>query len=305
MLPFKLVYSDGYDLNLGDHVFPSQKYRMIRDRLLGEGVAGPEDLLEPAPADDQDILLVHEPGYVGRLKNGTLSYQEILRMEIPYSKKLVEAVWLATGGSILAARRALADGVSFNLAGGFHHAFPGHGEGFCAIHDVAVALRRLLADGAMERALVIDCDVHHGNGTAAIFAGDSGVFTISLHQANNYPLDKPPGDVDVNLADGATDAEYLAQLERHYLPALERFRPQLVFYLAGADPYCQDQLGGLSLTLEGLERRDELVIGAARQAGAAVAVAPAGGYARDVNDTVRIHCNTVRAAARAARQEAS
>jgi len=296
VLGFRLVYSDGYDLDLGAHVFPSQKYRLIRDLLLAEGAAGPEDFLAPDPATDADILLVHEPGYVGRLKAGTLSYQEIVQMEIPYSRKMVEAAWLATGGTILAARRALQDGLAVNLGGGFHHAFPGHGEGFCAVNDVAVALRRLLADGAIERALVIDCDVHHGNGTAAIFAGDRRVFTISLHQHNNYPAEKPPSDIDVHLADGTADSEYLVALSAKYIPAVERERPQLVVYLAGADPYCQDQLGGLGLTIEGLQRRDELVIASARRAGAAVAVVLAGGYARDTADTVRIHCNTVAAA---------
>jgi acetoin utilization deacetylase AcuC-like enzyme len=296
MLPFKLVYSPRYDLNLGEHIFPTQKYRLVRERLLAEQVAEPEDFLEPAPASDEDILLVHEPGWVTRLKTGTLSYQEILRMEIPYSRQMVEAVWVATGGSILAARRALADGVGLNLGGGFHHAFPGHGEGFCAVHDVAVAVRRLLADGRIERALVIDCDVHHGNGTAAIFAGDPAVFTISIHQFNNYPSEKPPSTVDIHLEDRTSDADYLRLLEQRYVPALGLFQPQLVFFLAGADPFYQDQLGGLSLTLDGLQARDRLVMEAARRQGAAVAVVLAGGYALDVNDTVRIHCNTVRAA---------
>jgi acetoin utilization deacetylase AcuC-like enzyme len=296
MLPFKIIYSQGYDLNLGAHVFPSQKYRLIYERLLKEEIAGPEDILAPEPAADEDILLVHDPDYVRRLKTGTLSYQEILRMEIPYSRKMVEAVWLATGGTILAGRRALSDGVAINLTGGFHHAFPGHGEGFCAIHDVAVAARRLLADGMIRRAMIIDCDVHQGNGTAAIFAGDDRVFTISVHQHNNYPAEKPPSDIDVHLPDRTGDAEYLAALSARCVPALERVKPRLVFYVAGADPYYQDQLGGLALTLDGLKRRDELVLSAARKAGAGVAVTLAGGYAINVTDTVTIHCNTVLAA---------
>ncbi len=293
MLPFKLAYSHGYDLNLGAHVFPSQKYRLVRDQLLEQGVAGPEDLLEPAPASDADVLLVHEPGYVRRLKSGTLSYEEILQMEIPYSRRMVEAVWLATGGTILAGRKALDDGAAFNLSGGFHHAFPGHGEGFCVIHDVAVAIRRLLADRSIERALVIDCDVHHGNGTAAIFAGDPAVFTISIHQYNNYPCEKPPSNIDIHLDDRTGDADYLLALSARYVPALHAFRPQLVFYIAGADPYYQDQLGGLSLTLEGLKRRDRLVMESARGVGAGVAVTLAGGYAANTSDTVTIHANTV------------
>ena len=296
MLPFKLVYSSRYDLNLGDHVFPTKKYRLVRERLLQEGRIAPEDVLEPSPATDEDILLVHEPGYVHRLKTGTLRYQEILRMEIPYSRQMVEAVWLAAGGSLLAARRAMTDGMGINLGGGFHHAFPGHGEGFCAIHDVAVAIRRLQADGAIERAMVVDCDVHHGNGTAAVFQGDPSVFTISIHQFDNYPSEKPPSDIDIHLEDGAGDAGYLEALSPRYAAAVEKFRPQLVFYLAGADPYYRDQLGGLSLTLDGLKRRDLLVMETARKACAAVAVVLAGGYARDVNDTVTIHANTVMAA---------
>ena len=296
MLPFKLVYSDRYDLNIGQHVFPSQKFHLIRDRLFEEGIAGPEDILEPAAATDEDIMLVHDPGYVRRLRTGTLSYHEIVQMEIPYSQRMVEAVWLATGGSILAARRALTDRVCFNLTGGFHHAFPEHGEGFCAIHDFGVAIRRLIADGAIERALVIDCDVHHGNGTAAIFHQDPAVLTISIHQYNNDPSEKPPSDIDIHLEDGTDDSHYLAALSERYEPAIERFKPQLVFYVAGADPYCHDQLGGLSLTLDGLKDRDGLVIETALRAGAAVAVVLAGGYASNVNDTVTINCNTVLAA---------
>ena len=296
MLPFKLVYSPRYDLNLGPHVFPAQKYRLIQERLLREAIAAPEDILEPTPATDEDVLRVHEAGYVQRLKTGTLRYEEIVQMEIPYSRKMVEAVWLAAGGSAMAGRLAVADGIAFNLGGGFHHAFPDHGEGFCVIHDVAIAIRKLQAEGVIERALVIDGDVHHGNGTAAIFAGDPSVFTISVHQYHNYPAEKPPSDIDIHLEDGTGDAEYLVALSAQYPPALEKFRPQLVFYVAGADPYYKDQLGGLGLTMEGLKRRDRLVFEAARRAGAAVAVTLAGGYAVEVEDTVSIHVNTVVAA---------
>src|SRR6202158_6155863 len=187
MLPFKLVYHPGYDLNFGAHVFPSRKYRLIHDHLLDDGFAEPMDFVQPAAASDEDVLRVHESGWVQRLKNGTLTPQEILRLEIPYSKQMMDAFWLATGGTILAARNSLADHLGFNLGGGFHHAFPAHGEGFCAINDVAVAIRVLQKEGAIVKAMVIDCDVHHGNGTAAIFAPDPTVFTLSLHQLNNYP----------------------------------------------------------------------------------------------------------------------
>lgn len=300
MLPFKLVYSDGYDLNLGAHVFPSKKYRLVRDLLLSEGVAAPENFLTPKPATDEDILRVHTAEYVEKLKTGSLSYLEILRMEVPYSPELIHACWLAAGGSILAAQRALADGCAGNIGGGFHHAYPDHGEGFCVIHDVAVAVRHLQSTRAIEGAMIVDTDVHHGNGTAAIFKGDSSVFTLSIHQENNYPYPKPPSTIDVNLPDGIGDEEYLALLEKHLHEAFHNFSPQLLFYVAGADPYREDQLGGLALTMEGLARRDALVFDYARRHRVPVAITLAGGYARRVADTVRIHVNTFLAARDAA-----
>ena len=323
MLPFKLVYSDAYYLPIGVHVFPAEKYRRIRDRLLEEGVAGTKDFLEPEPATDQDILLVHTPEYVHKLKTGTLSPREQMELEIPYSQELVDAFWLAAGGSILAARQALADGIAISIGGGFHHAFPDHGEGFCMIHDVAVAIRRMQRDGKIRTAMTVDCDVHQGNGTAAIFsakhaqgnplpsasgspvatqgprrknpnAGD--VFTISLHQHNNYPLWKPPSSIDIDLPDGIGDDDYLAWLDNALSSGLRQFEPDLICYIAGADPYREDQLGGLALTIEGLKQRDELVFRVARARDIPVMVTFAGGYARHVEDTVTIHCNTVIAA---------
>jgi len=296
MLPFKLVYHEGYDLRLGAHVFQSQKFRMVRDALLAEGIAGPGDFLSPEPATDEDILRVHTPDWVDKLKHDKLSIAERVRLEIPYSQAVVRGFWLAAGGSILAARCAVRDGFGFNIGGGFHHAFPGHGEGFCMIHDVAVAIRRLQADGALQRVLVVDTDVHQGNGTAAIFARDESVFTLSLHQENNYPEPKPPSDLDVNLADGVGDEQYLELLDRALAEAFRRFSPQMLFYIGGADPYREDQLGGLALTMRGLQERDALVFADARLRGLPVAVAYAGGYARNVEDTVRIHVNTVIAA---------
>ncbi|MGE5645361.1 MAG: histone deacetylase [Acidobacteriota bacterium] len=296
MLPFKLVYHPGYDLNLGDHVFPSQKYSMLRERLLNQRLAAAEDFVEPEPAPDEDILAVHDREWLDRLRHGTLTYYDILKLEIPYSHKMVRAFWLAAGGTTLAARLALESGVGFNIGGGFHHAFPGHGEGFCAIHDVAVAIRRMQRDGLIRRALVVDCDVHQGNGTAAIFARDPDVFTISIHQLNNYPAEKPPSDIDIDLADETGDEEYVERLRRAYAPAVASFKPELVMYVAGADPYYQDQLGGLSLTFEGLKARDRMVLSGALMHRTPVAVALAGGYAVDVRDTVTIHANTVVAA---------
>ncbi|MGO9255394.1 MAG: histone deacetylase [Bryobacteraceae bacterium] len=292
MLPFRMVYSERYDLQLGEHVFPSKKYKWLHDRMVRTRFAAPADFVEPEPAADEDILLVHEAGWVTKLRTGTLSYQEILQLEIPYSRGMVEAFWLAAGGTILAAREALKTGLGFNLGGGFHHAFPGHGEGFCAINDIAVAVRRAQRDGAIQRAMVVDCDVHHGNGTAAIFAHDLSVFTLSIHQFNNYPAEKPPSSLDIHLADGIGDAEYLHRLANGYRAALAMFKPQLVLYVAGADPFYEDQLGGLSLTFDGLKERDHLVIRGALAHDIPVAIVLAGGYAQSVEDTVTIHANT-------------
>src|SRR6266550_6314383 len=324
MLPFKLVYSDDYYLPVGTHVFPAEKYRRVRDRLLELGVAGTGDLVTPSIASDQDILLVHTPEYVQKLKTSTLSRREEMELEIPYSLELVRAFWLAAGGSILAAEHALKDGVAVNIGGGFHHAFPGHGEGFCMIHDVAVAIRRMQLDGKIRTAMTVDCDVHHGNGTAAIFAGvrvpsdplpsvggttltasrpaklrnahAGDVFTISLHQENNYPAWKPPSSIDVDLPDEIGDDDYLAWLDNALSSGLRQFEPELVCYIAGADPYREDQLGGLNLSIDGLKKRDELVFRVARARDIPVMMTYAGGYARKVDDTVTIHCNTVLAA---------
>ncbi len=347
-LPFKLVYSDDYYLPIGAHVFPAQKYRLIHKRLLESGIAAAEDFAAPSPARDEDILLVHTREYVSKLKHGTLSAQEEMQMEVPYSPELVKAFWLAAGGSILAADLALRDRLACNIGGGFHHAFPDHGEGFCVIHDVAVAIKRMHQEGKLSRAMTVDCDVHDGNGTAAIFppqgrtrigqplpsAGGSQreilaqnksgtgdpqnvnskniisknvdsksadqknleVFTISLHQAHNYPAYKPPSSIDVNLPDGTNDDEYLGWLDQSLSSAFRNFEPELLCYIAGADPYREDQLGGLSLTIEGLKKRDELVLRVARERNVPVMITYAGGYARNVEDTVTIHCNTIAAA---------
>ena len=292
----KFIYSDEYDLHLGNHVFPSIKYRLIKEKLLRDGIAKPEEIVAPSAASEDDIALVHDRDYIRKLQTGKLSYVEILRMEIPYSPELVRAVWLSAGGSILAGRTALGEGTCANIGGGFHHAYPDHGEGFCVLHDVAIAIRALQKDKTIERAMTVDVDVHHGNGTAAIFAGDPSVFTLSIHQANNYPYPKPPSSLDIHLADGAGDDEYLHELGRGLDQALSMFQPELIMYVAGADPYREDQLGGLKLTLEGLEKRDRQVFEKARAKKIPVAVTLAGGYARKVEDTVAIHANTIRIA---------
>src|SRR6267378_989690 len=296
MLPFKVVYNDKYDLNLGPHVFPSQKFRLIAEALLAEKISSPEDFLRPAAASDEDILRVHTPDWVRKLRTGSLTASDVMLLEVPYSQELVDAVWLAAGGSILAAQCALRDGFGANLSGGFHHAYPDHGEGFCAIHDVAVAMRRLQADGAIRKAIVVDTDVHHGNGTAAIFHGDPSVFTISIHQLNNYPGHKPPSSIDLNMADRVDDEEYLGALLPAVQKSLDEFRPEILFYVGGADQFSEDQLGGLSLTKKGLMERDRRVFEEARGRGIPVVTTLAGGYARRVEDTVRIHVNTILAA---------
>ena len=296
MLPFRLVYHERYDLNLGPHVFPSQKFRLIYEMLLREEIAAEQDFLRPNPATDEDIQRVHTADWVRKLKTGTLTASEVMLLEVPYSPELVEAVWLAAGGTILAGQSALRDGFGANLSGGFHHAYPGHGEGFCAIHDVAVAIRKLQADGAAKKAMVVDTDVHHGNGTAAIFRNDPLVFTISIHQENNYPAHKPPSSIDLNMADRVDDDEYLGALIPAVQKALDEFQPEILFYVGGADPYCEDQLGGLALTKGGLKQRDRQVFEEARRRKIPVATTLAGGYARRVEDTVRIHVNTILAA---------
>jgi acetoin utilization deacetylase AcuC-like enzyme len=223
-----------------------------------------------------------------------------MKLEVPYSPELAEAVWLAAGGTILAGQLALRAGFASNLSGGFHHAYSSHGEGFCAINDVAVAIRRLQSDNAIKKAIVVDTDVHHGNGTAHIFRDDDSVFTLSIHQENNYPGHKPPSNLDLPLDDGIEDDEYLSTL----LPAVEKslddFRPDILFYVGGADPFCEDQLGGLRLTKSGLKARDKGVFQLARIRNIPVATTLAGGYARHVEDTIRIHANTILAASEVA-----
>jgi len=301
----KLVYSDQYDLNLGNHVFPSIKYRLIKEMLLRDQIASPADFVEPRAASADDIALVHHREYIRKLQTGKLSYVEILRLEIPYSPELVRAVWLSAGGSILTGQLALRDGAAVNVGGGFHHAYPDHGEGFCVLNDFAIGIRRLQKDKAIERAMTVDCDVHQGNGTAAIFGGDHTVYTLSIHQENNYPYPKPPSTLDINLRDGVEDEEYLNELGKGLDQALADFQPDLIYYVAGADPYRDDQLGGLKLSVAGLEQRDRLVFEKAGAKKIPVAVTLAGGYARHVEDTVRIHANTARVAKEFARANPS
>lgn len=323
-LPLRLVYSDKARLPIGDHIFHGNKYRATLERLLASGAYAKDDVLEPSACRDADVLLAHTRLWVDKLQSGTLSTREELELEVPYTRDLVDAFWVQAGGSILAARTALRNNCCVHLGGGFHHAFADHGEGFCVINDVAVAIRVLQRDGLIVRAMVVDLDVHQGNGTAAIFGtGDPepfpraswseslarpsrpanvktsavrDVFTLSLHQESNYPHWKPPSSIDVNLPDFMGDAEYLEWLDVALQGAIERFEPELICYVAGADPYQFDQLGGLAMTIEGLKQRDLVVFNFARDHGIPIFSTFAGGYAEDPDDTVAIHTNTALAA---------
>jgi len=293
--PLPVVWHPSYEVDIGAHVFPTRKYRLVRNRLIGEGTLK-EGQIETSPeATTVDLTLVHTAEYVDKIVSGTFGPADAAKLELPFTAELRTASLLCAGGSILTARRALESGIALHLGGGYHHAFADHGEGFCLINDVAIAIRVLLLEGRIERAAVIDLDVHHGNGTADVFAHEPRVFTFSMHQERNYPFLKPRSTVDVGLEDGTGDDEYLLALEQHF-PAILGHKPGLVFYLAGADPYEWDQLGGLRLTQEGLRRRDVFVLTRCRKAGVPVAVVLAGGYAVNTDDTVEIHCNTVRAA---------
>lgn len=278
-----------------------EKYSLLREAVTRAGVVPPRDLRVPSAATDTDLGRVHAQGYVERVKGGRLERDEIRRIGFPWSSELVERSRRSVGGTMAAARAALDDGVAVNLAGGTHHADADQGEGFCVFNDVAVAIRAIQAEGRIGRVAVLDLDVHQGNGTASIFADDPRIFTLSVHGANNYPFEKALSDLDVELPDGTGDDAYLEAAERAMSLALEEIRPELAFYVAGADPYMHDRLGRLALTREGLARRDRLVFQRCREAGATVAVVMSGGYAREVDHTVAIHLGTVREAARWAR----
>jgi acetoin utilization deacetylase AcuC-like enzyme len=300
--PFKLVYSDEYWLvDLGHHAFAVRKYRIIYERLLAQG-ARPENFLRPEPAEDEDLLLAHTAKYVKKIRSGALSRAEIQVMEIPFREDLVQFSLLHVGGTALAGLAALSDGLCVHIGGGFHHAFADHGEGFCVLNDVAVAVEKLRRNGAIRRAMIVDCDLHQGNGTASIFAGREDTFTFSIHQMDIYPAEKMTSTLDVGLWSGDGDDRYLSELRAH-IPRLYRtFKPEIIFYVAGADPLAGDKLGGLELTKEGLLARDELVLGSARRLNIPVAVVLAGGYSPDIEDVIDVHLNTIRAAVRAQRR---
>ncbi|HEX8137960.1 MAG TPA: histone deacetylase [Pyrinomonadaceae bacterium] len=292
----RVSYTSRYYANIGEgHVFPIRKFELVRDRLLLEGTLHPSQIIEPQPASIADVRLVHTDDYIMRLRAGTLTARELRRLGLPWSKALVRRSFLATAGTLNAARWALEEGAGSNLAGGTHHAFPDRGEGFCVLNDVAIAVRVLLRDELVRRAAIVDCDVHQGNGTATIFAGDERVFTFSMHGAKNYPLFKARSSLDVELPDKTADDSYLATLA-HHLPRVFEHGPDIVFYLGGADPYEGDRLGRLSLSIAGLRARDEYVLSECKRLGVPVVTVMSGGYAEEIKDTVEIHCNTIRAA---------
>jgi acetoin utilization deacetylase AcuC-like enzyme len=304
----KIVYSDRYQIDIGAHVFHMGKYAGVHHSLLERHLVRPADIIEPEAASWEDLGRVHDAEYLDKTRAGTFRPSELAQLELPWSPEIADGFRLMAGGTILAARLAVADGsgtvqdrprlrAAANLGGGFHHAFPSHGEGFCLYNDVAVCIRALQADGTIRRAAVVDVDVHQGNGTAFCFDGDPDVFTFSMHQEHNYPFVKPRGSLDVGLPDGAGDHDYLHALESA-MPAVVGFRPDLMVYVAGADPFVEDQLGGLNLSFEGLRGRDHLVLSAARDARIPTVVVLAGGYARRVDDTAAIHLATIEEALR-------
>jgi len=292
-----VVYSPRYLVDIGLHVFPTRKYQLVQAGLLADGVIAQPDVIEPQAAAWDDLALVHTREYLAKIRDGTLTPDDIAQLELPWSLEMVEGFRVMVGGTIKAARLAVEHrSIVGHIGGGLHHAFPNHGEGFCPFNDVAIAIRVLQRDG-VQRVAVIDLDVHHGNGTAFIFESDASVFTFSMHQQYNYPMWKPRGSLDIGLMDGIGDADYHRQLEEA-LPAVMASNPECLFYLAGADPYEQDQLGGLGLTLDGLRTRDRIVIDQARSNGLPMVIVLAGGYARRVEDTVAVHIATMKEAAR-------
>lgn len=297
----KIFYCDHFVLPLPPaHRFPMRKYSLLRRRVSASPLGRYHSLVVPDAAADADLLRVHTPEYVRKVVSGALSDPEIRRIGFPWSRELVERSRRSVGGTLAACRAALEEGVAVNLAGGTHHAFADRGEGFCVFNDAAVAARAVQHDRSAGRVLIIDCDVHQGNGTASIFAGDPSVFTFSIHGANNYPFHKVPGDLDVSLPDGTGGTAYLKALATALDQALDRFPADLAIYLAGADPYEHDRFGRLALTVSDLRDRDRSVFTRLREARIPVAAVMSGGYAPEIDDIVQVHFNTVEAAARSA-----
>ena len=294
----KVFYSDHFVLPLPEgHRFPMVKYSMLRERVAGDGICGPGELRTPPAVTDEEILRAHDPDYLGRVVSGGLTDKEVRRIGFPWSERMVERSRRASGGTLGACLAALEEGFAANLAGGTHHAFTGRGEGYCVFNDSAIAARAIQAAGLAKRVVVIDTDVHQGNGTAEILREDSTIFTFSIHGAKNFPFLKEAGDLDAPLPDGADDTEFLTTLESSVEASLDAADAGLAIYLAGADPFEGDRLGRLCVTKPGLAERDRIVLEACKDRGIPVAVTMAGGYARNVEDTVDVHLQSIRRAA--------
>lgn len=295
MTNYRLYYSPYYYAEIGEgHVFPIRKFELVKDILLAEGTLEANEIVEPLPAKVEDLHLVHTEDYISRLVDGTLTAKEIRKLGLPWSQSLVRRSFHAISGTIEAAKHALSSGIASNLAGGTHHAYPDRGEGFCVLNDVAVTIRVLQRDNLAEKFLIVDCDVHQGNGTAFIFKDEPNIFTFSMHGAKNYPLHKEKSSLDIELPDKTSDVEYLEVLDQ----ALSRVilpQPDIIFYLGGADPFEKDKLGRLNLSKNGLMKRDEMVLEFAKDRNVPIVTTMSGGYALDINDTVDIHANTIRA----------
>jgi len=290
----RLFYTDVFVLPLpAGHRFPMEKYSRLRQALLASGDFSESDFQLPHAATDEELGRAHDLDYIQAISTGELSEAAQKAIGFPWSQGMVERSRRSAGATICACRAALAEDVSANLAGGTHHAFRDHGEGFCIFNDAAVAARAMQAEGLAERVLIVDCDVHQGNGTASILRGDDSIFTFSIHGARNFPFDKEQSDLDIELPDGCSDDAYLARLEEGLGIAFDASRPDLVIYLAGADPYHDDRLGRLGLSFDGLAERDRLVLARCKANRIPVAIAMAGGYARQINDTVSIHSTTI------------
>jgi acetoin utilization deacetylase AcuC-like enzyme len=290
----KIFYTDTFPIPLPEkHRFPKNKYFLLRKRILEELGDQPVDLRVPEPASDEDIIRAHDPAYLRRLQNGELTVKEIRRVGFPWSPQIVRRARYSAGATIAACRAALNGGIAVNLGGGTHHAFRDHGQGYCWLNDSAIASRAMQTERLARKILIIDCDVHQGNGTAAIVKNDLTIFTFSIHGKNNFPYHKETSSLDIELADGTDDAGYLKALEKGLAASMQNFKADLVIYLAGADPYKDDRFGRLALTKEGLAQRDHLVLQNIYKAGLPAAVTMAGGYARNVQDTVDLHFQTV------------
>jgi len=291
-----IVYSDYYQANIGEHLFPTKKYRLTREVLMIKGEFGVENFEDAPLATREELTRFHTPEYIEKLEKNSLSDEERDIMELPFNPEVYRWAVASAGGTMLAAKFAQRDGVSCHLGGGFHHSYPDHGEGLCVINDVGVAAQNLLAAGTVSRILILDLDLHQGNGTLAFFRNDPRVLCFSMHQASVYPIPKEPGGVNIDLPDHISDADYLDQLAAASYSIFDEFMPQIVFYVAGADPYIGDQLGRLDLTIAGLRARDERVFWDAVSRGIPIVSVAAGGYARRVEDLVTIHANTIRVA---------